>query len=113
VAISITAFNIVQLAGAAGLVGCHILGGHDRADQVRAVFDPIVRLAQAELALDQAAESRTEFAEDSSLEGTGFELLVRGRGEAGLSRPFDAPAPGAWYGFEGCLSPRRRPAFAS
>jgi hypothetical protein len=26
-----------------------------------------------------SAESRTEFAEDSSLEGTGFELLVRGR----------------------------------
>jgi hypothetical protein len=33
-----------------------------------------------------AAQSRTQFAEDSSLEGTGFELLVRGRGEAGLSR---------------------------
>jgi len=28
---------------------------------------------------------------DSPLEGDGFELLVRERGEAGLSRPFDAP----------------------
>jgi hypothetical protein len=28
---------------------------------------------------------------DSPLEGTGFELLVRGRGEAGFVEPFDAP----------------------
>ena len=40
----------------------------------------------------KAAFAQIEFATDSPLEGTGFELLVRGRGEAGLSRPFDAPA---------------------
>ena len=38
------------------------------------------------------AFGKTEFATDSPLEGDGFELLVRERGEAGLSRPFDAPA---------------------
>jgi hypothetical protein len=33
--------------------------------------------------MGQALNARTEFAEDSSLEGTGFELLVRGRDETG------------------------------
>jgi hypothetical protein len=35
--------------------------------------------------------SGTESSHDSSLEGSGFELPVRGRGEAGCRAPFDAP----------------------
>src|ERR1700739_5015335 len=35
--------------------------------------------------------SGTESSSDSLLEGNGFELPVRGRGEAGCRAPFDAP----------------------
>ena len=46
----------VNLTSRPALVGSNILGRHNRADQARGVFDPVVGLAQAVLALDQCRE---------------------------------------------------------
>jgi hypothetical protein len=55
---------------------------------VKAGSESEIDAAFAELHQERSSRTRlakTEFAGDSPLEGTGFELLVRGRGEAGLS----------------------------
>ena len=52
---------------------------------------PLVPAAQRS---PRAAFAKTEFAADSPLEGTGFELLVRGRGEAGCRMPMGRDSVG-------------------
>ena len=46
-----------DLWSGAALIGGHILGRDDRAQQTRGMFDPVVRLPQATLALDQRRKS--------------------------------------------------------
>lgn len=46
-----------NLTSRTAFIGGDILGRHDRTEQVRGLFDPVVRLAQATLTLQRRSES--------------------------------------------------------